>query len=115
MPQVAAAWSSSGVVNPIVNFTDFDQDIFDATSRSGPSCPAIITGITNYIDAALADPATHQSDVTVIEGIFGPTGNYFDFMFYIADIFTLGVQYGSRGPVCNWLMSLQGTTVQQQL
>jgi len=48
-----ASWSSSGVINPIRNFYDFDLDIFEATSRSGPECPAAINNITNYIEEAI--------------------------------------------------------------
>ena len=59
MSSVTAAWSSSGVINPIVNFTDFDMDIYQATSRSGPDCPSIIKSITDYIDTAVGDPANH--------------------------------------------------------
>ena len=44
-----AAWSSSGVILPIRNFVDFDLDIYTATSRSGPACPAAIKNITDYI------------------------------------------------------------------
>ena len=51
--KAAVAWSSSGVILPIRDFTDFDMDIFLATSRSGPSCPQAIQNITNYIDAIL--------------------------------------------------------------
>ena len=31
--------------------------------------------------------------------------NHGDFMFYIADIFTLGVQYGQRTELCKMLVS----------
>ena len=37
-----ASWSSSGVILPVRNFYDFDLDIYQATSRSGPECPAAI-------------------------------------------------------------------------
>ena len=111
MSSVTAAWSSSGVINPIVNFTDFDMDIYTATSRSGPDCPSIIKSITDYIDTAVGDPTNHQDDYDYIKSVFGDTGNYFDFMFYIADIFTLGVQYGKRSTVCDWIISLKGTDI----
>jgi Serine carboxypeptidase S28 len=42
---VTAAWSSSGVIYPIANFTDFDMDIYQSTSRSGSDCPDVIKGI----------------------------------------------------------------------
>ena len=36
-------------------------------------------------------------------------------MFYIADIFTLGVQYGGRRELCNILTSMENTDIKQQL
>jgi len=30
-----------------------------------------------------------------------PDVEYFDFMFYVADIFTMGVQYGTRTQMCS--------------
>ena len=50
-----ASWSSSGVINPMINFPDFDLDIWQATSRSGPNCPAAIMNITNYVQQAITD------------------------------------------------------------
>lgn len=51
--KVAVAWSSSGVILPIRDFSDYDLDIYQATSRSGPDCPAIIQNITTYLDTVL--------------------------------------------------------------
>ena len=34
-----ASWSSSGVVYPIEDFWQFDQQIYDSTMRSGENCP----------------------------------------------------------------------------
>lgn len=51
--RVVAAWSSSGVILPIRNFSDFDVDIYQATSRSGPECPTIIQNITMQIENIL--------------------------------------------------------------
>ena len=33
------AWSSSGVINAIKDFNDFDMDIYQAASKSGAVCP----------------------------------------------------------------------------
>jgi len=33
-----AAWSSSGVIHAIRNYSDYDLDIYRATSRSGNGC-----------------------------------------------------------------------------
>lgn len=36
-------------------------------------------------------------------------------MFYLADIFTIGVQYGGRIELCNMLLSIQTADVKAQL
>lgn len=42
-PETAfAAWSSSGVINPAMNYNGTDQDIYEATLRSGPQCVEVI-------------------------------------------------------------------------
>lgn len=51
----AVAWSSSGVIQPIRNFYDFDLDIYTATLRSGIECPTTIKNVTDYIENAITD------------------------------------------------------------
>ena len=46
------AWSSSGVINAIKDFVDFDLDIYQATLRSGEACPNQIKKMTDYIEQA---------------------------------------------------------------
>ena len=40
---VSAIWSSSGVIDAITNFTDFDLDIYQASNLSGNSCSNAIS------------------------------------------------------------------------
>lgn len=40
------------MILPIRNFTDFDLDIYQAASRSGPDCVSVIRSITAFIDKA---------------------------------------------------------------
>jgi hypothetical protein len=47
---VDAAWSSSGVIHAIQNYSMYDFDLYQAASRSGSSCPDVIKGVTNYIE-----------------------------------------------------------------
>ena len=81
------AWSSSGVILPIRDFSDNDMDIYLATSRSGPECPQIIQNITAYIDKVL--DAKKGPDYDYLDSVFGMKNvDEGDFMYYIADIFT---------------------------
>jgi hypothetical protein len=36
------AWSSSGVIEAIRDYSDYDLDVYRATSRSGDACPNMI-------------------------------------------------------------------------
>ena len=48
--QVKAVWSSSGVINAITNFTDFDLDIYQTSMLSGNSCTDSIVSVYKKVD-----------------------------------------------------------------
>lgn len=105
----AAAWSSSGVINPIENFKMFDTDIYLSTLKSGDECPKQINLMTSDIERKLkygsdeVKLATYNAitNKTLTDATKLP--NIGDFMWYISDIFTMGVQYGGRVEMCNYL------------
>jgi len=104
--QVDAVWSSSGVVHAIEDFSNFDKDILEATHKSSETCSKVISRLTRRIDIVMT--LGEQSEKEAMFKAFRINKpwnevNYFDFMFYIADIFTLGVQYGGRTELCNML------------
>ena len=112
---IVAAWSSSGVIQPIRNFIDFDLDIYEATLRSGKACPDAIMSITMHIENALTNKLTPE-DKQFIYDTFNSEGvDNGDFMFYIADTFTLGVQYGARSELCEIFMSVAHMDMKLQL
>lgn len=115
-PGVAAAsWSSSGVILPIRDFTDFDLDIYTATARSGEACPASIKNITDYLEMAITDKLTPE-DKQFVHGVFNSAGvDNGDFMFYVADSFTLGVQYGGRTELCDIFTSISNSDMKLQV
>ena len=49
-----AAWSSSGVIEPIIEFTNFDLDIYNMTMLSGNICTDTIVNLTKYVDDVFA-------------------------------------------------------------
>jgi len=106
----AASWSSSGVINPIENFKMFDTDIFLSTNKSGTKCPITINLMTADIERNLRfgddklKLATYNAitNKTLTDATKLP--NIGDFMWYISDIFTMGVQYGGRVEMCNKLV-----------
>jgi serine protease 16 len=84
----SAVWSSSGVINAITNFTMFDYDIYDQANKTA-GCKEVIANLTNQIDAAFQDGK--QGPILEMFGVTNKDIVYGDFMFYIADIFTMGV------------------------
>jgi hypothetical protein len=62
---VFAAWSSSGVINPALDYDGYDRDVFEATSKSGP-CAQILQNITFYIEEVFNNSETRQSEYLYI-------------------------------------------------
>jgi hypothetical protein len=87
----------------------FDTDIYLSTNKSSPECPKNINLITSDIERKLKygndslkletfNTITNQALTNVAE-----IPNIGDVMWYISDIFTMGVQYGGRVEMCNFL------------
>ncbi len=53
-----AAWSSSGVINPSMDFFGYDEGLYTSTMRSGTSCTKVIQGIYLYIEEVFNNSAT---------------------------------------------------------
>ena len=100
----AGAWASSGVVNSILDFTQFDYQIYLSTSKSGPECPATIQNLTKFYEQQLYNttPAEQQE----FKAKFGQNALQLsndELLWYIADSFVLQVQYGNREALCTLL------------
>ena len=103
--QVKAVWSSSGVIDAIVNFTDFDLDVYETTMQSGTSCTEAIISVYKKVDELYTKgPSSelhkmfdifHNKNYNMGQGAFD---------FFIADTFATGVQYGYRKELCEMLM-----------
>jgi len=101
--------ASSAVVNSILNFIDFDRQVRISALKSGPECPEAIINITKYAEDQLADPGKAQEfKEQFIDA--GKLTNQ-EFLFYLADIFVLMVQYGKRTMLCDMM---KGKTLAEQ-
>lgn len=92
----SAVWSSSGVVEAIENFEGFDSVISKMTQESHDEkrhadCRKVIDDFTIYVDKALQCPEVRGDMFKTFGLAENATVNSFDFMFYIADIFTMYV------------------------
>lgn len=113
-PQIAiASWASSGVVEPIVDFWPFDNQVYLSSVKSGEACPLAIQKTVAYVteQGYLRDDGDTD---TVIDQFLDNTASQGmrtdDFMFYYADIFVESVQYGNRTTLCDQLATLEGQT-----
>jgi len=101
---VKAAWSSSGVINAIEDFTAFDMDIFLQTQKNLGGCHIEIAQVTLDIERVLLFNTTAEKEA--LYDMFGNKNyqiDHNDFMWFISDIFTMGVQYGNRTYLCDIL------------
>lgn len=97
---VMAAWSSSGVVNAMYNFTAFDQQI---VSDLPSDCLEKMRAVTVAAESAWEDPFNK----TKLLKLFG-TPSYFtqgDFMWMLADSGAMGPQYGFKDTMCSIMTS----------
>lgn len=101
-----ASWSSSGVINAIEDFKGFDQVLFLSTLNGGYECPHKIYNLTVQIENIVkGDNETEKQSLFTTFNNNNKDIVIGDFMFFVADIFTMGVQYGHRIEMCELLES----------
>ncbi|KAJ5078336.1 peptidase s28 family protein [Anaeramoeba ignava] len=88
--------SSSGVVNPVLNFIQFDEQIATATAGD---CATALRLNTELIDTELE--ASPERNAAVKEKFNATTLNDGDFRYYIADAGALPVQYSNKEILCD--------------
>jgi len=99
---VAGSLSSSGVVNAILDFKEFDNQIKIAVNKSGPECEAIIHKL---LDEA---KSLWEKDPWILKKIHNaPYFEWEDFEFYYADLFAETVQYGARTKLCKLMKEIE--------
>eukprot|EP00727_Mastigamoeba_balamuthi_P006726 m51a1_g2674 putative serine carboxypeptidase s28 family protein (463) ;mRNA; f:722701-724551 len=90
---VDAAWSSSGVVNAVFNFTDFDLQV---GLSMGQKCAEVVRKASEAVEAELV------RDNARVKRLFNATGmSDEDLLWMLSDAETLPVQYGHRGWICD--------------
>lgn len=98
------AWAASAVVNSILDFPQFDYQIYLSTSKSGPECPATIQNLTQFYEYQLYNttPDVQQE----FKAKFGENAlklSNDELLWFIADSFVTKVQYGGRVELCTFL------------
>ncbi|KAL0480036.1 serine protease [Acrasis kona] len=93
---VVGALSSSGVVNSILDFWQFDDQVRDS---AGPECATQLRRITGIIEKRLKVDSYHTKALFSAQNMTNP-----DFMYMIADAAAESLQYGFHGKVCDPLI-----------
>lgn len=108
-PQIiTASWSSSGVVNAVFSFDQFDRQLVNELS---PACADAIRAVTAQVEAGWNNPTERARMLSLFN-----TPNYFtreDFLWMLADSAAMGPQYGFRTELCAAMLPLQKDPIAQ--
>ena len=106
-PHIAAgSWASSAVVQPIVDFQQYDKQTYTSTVKSGDFCPDMIRSSTEYVteQAKIRDAGEADNYITrTLASTDVPNLRSDDWLSYYADIPAGAVQYGGRTALCDYL------------
>ena len=105
-----ASWAASAVVQPIVDFWQYDEQVYQSSKLSGEWCPAAIAETQAWVteQAALRLNGAPNWIDTVVKGTPAETMRTDDFMAFYADIAPGSVQYGQRVEMCDTIKSHLG-------
>ena len=96
------AWSSSGVINAIEDFSQYDLDVYLKTNASKNNCVENIRSVLDYVKVGFETPAG-TTEVCQAFGIDESTLDKAEFNNFLADIWSGPVQYGQRVSLCDQL------------
>ena len=108
-PHIAfAALSSSGVVNAIADYHQYDEQVYKSTIKSGSECPNRFIEARRYIEKLM----NSEKRLEIIKK-FGYDKNMVDgeFYYFIGDLVAGPVQYGARTTFCDGLMEVKDNIV----
>jgi hypothetical protein len=97
---VAASLSSSGVVNAILDFTAFDDQIHEDAFSVDPDCKSGIRAAIASFERAMTLPAT-KAQLYELFNVTDPDMPIGDFFYMVADAVVMGFQYAHRAEVCD--------------
>ncbi|KAI3519181.1 hypothetical protein L1887_08208 [Cichorium endivia] len=85
--------ASSGVINAVYNFTEFDQQVGES---AGPECKAVLQEVTQLVEEKLA------SNSKALKTTFGASQLKIDgdFLYFLADATVIAIQYGNPDKLC---------------
>ena len=102
---VDGAVASSGVVNPVLDFTGFDTDVAEAL---GGECLGSLRSAQAYVDSYFPGGEDVMKGYFNATNLMGTKMGDEDFMYMLADGYSMMVQYGSKGELCEALGGREG-------
>lgn len=105
------SWASSAVVQPIVDFQQYDEQTYTSTLKSGDWCPTTIQASMDYVtqQGVLRDSGDADNYITkTLAASTVPNLRTDDWLSYYADIPAGAVQYGGAAGLCDMLEPIQG-------
>ena len=105
------SWASSAVVQPIVDFQQYDEQSYTSTLKSGTFCPDMISSSMSWMTTQAVERDAGNTDNYITKNLASstvPTLRSDDWLSYYADIVAGAVQYGNRTSLCNWLLPYYG-------
>ena len=109
-PHIAVgSWSSSGVVQPIIDYWQYDDQIYHSTAKSGKWCPEEIQKSMKYVteEGKKREQGDENNIITkILAGSDAEKMRTDDWMSYYADIFAGKVQYGGAADLCSQISSI---------
>ena len=108
-PHIAfGAWSSSGVVDAVQDFHQFDEQVTASMMKSGSWCPEIVRNLIVYTNTEF-----DQGRGDAIKAQFNATSMPDDeFYWFYSDVIAETVQYGGRTELCQRVKELDGNWTQ---
>jgi hypothetical protein len=107
------ALASSGVVNAIADFTQFDTQIKTSAGRSSPQCVETMKKLNQFVDTEIYLDSDTGKQIKTLFGASEMPNDEFLFMF--VDGMVESVQYGARVGLCNKFTESTDTMGQIQI
>lgn len=96
----SGAVASSAVINAIVDYSDYDHQLYLSTLKSGKQCPQRIQELNKYVEEQLY--STNESAAHDFKQSYGAENlTNEQFLNYYVDSFAGLVQYGKRTHLCD--------------
>lgn len=104
--KVHASYSSSGVVNAILNFIEFDQQVGKALKTPDPACHDRLAASSAALEREFKKSPKDLKTLFGATNLIGTKMGDSDFWYAVADAEAMADQYGRKSSLCNALKNM---------